>query len=235
RPYTKLKKGKEVVSFSAIPRDRRPDKKSPLRSPVSFHRAGQTRPSAVRALILYPMNALVEDQMVRLRKALDSRAAREGMQDFFNGNRIFFGRSTGPTPVTGHHIHPGLESVLAATPQELVGHTTYFPGHRKADEAGNVSLEDVRESELDRRKRRLEELFDFLVDTEEGEAQARLYAIDHATRERFKKECAEAHPDASVPFGGEEFVKIAQKCGKRDAATIRASFRDLVKREPTAS
>ena len=30
------------------------------------------RLKAVRALILYPMNALVEDQLVRLRKALDS-------------------------------------------------------------------------------------------------------------------------------------------------------------------
>lgn len=35
-------------------------------------RAGETRPSALRALVLYPMNALVEDQLARLRKALDS-------------------------------------------------------------------------------------------------------------------------------------------------------------------
>ena len=32
------------------------------------------RPPAVRALILYPMNALVEDQLVRLRRALDGPA-----------------------------------------------------------------------------------------------------------------------------------------------------------------
>ena len=39
---------------------------------VSFLRANEAenRPKAVRALILYPMNALVEDQMVRLRRAL---------------------------------------------------------------------------------------------------------------------------------------------------------------------
>ena len=35
-------------------------------------RGHEKRPAAVRALILYPMNALVEDQMSRLRKALDS-------------------------------------------------------------------------------------------------------------------------------------------------------------------
>ena len=40
-------------------------------------RADETgRLSGIRALVLYPMNALVEDQLVRLRKALDSEAAR---------------------------------------------------------------------------------------------------------------------------------------------------------------
>jgi ATP-dependent helicase YprA (DUF1998 family) len=33
---------------------------------------GESRPAAVRALLLYPMNALVEDQLSRLRVALDS-------------------------------------------------------------------------------------------------------------------------------------------------------------------
>ncbi|MEG9340523.1 DEAD/DEAH box helicase [Klebsiella pneumoniae] len=48
------------------------------------------RPKAVRALILYPMNALVEDQMVRMRRALDSREAHEAMDLHLGGNRIFF-------------------------------------------------------------------------------------------------------------------------------------------------
>lgn len=64
------------------------------------------RPKAVRALILYPLNALVEDQMVRLRKALDSPDAQEVMDKHFNGNRIFFGRYTGKSPVTGFETHP---------------------------------------------------------------------------------------------------------------------------------
>lgn len=66
------------------------------------------RPKAVRAMILYPLNALVEDQMVRLRKAVDSPEARAVMDSRFNGNRIFFGRYTGKTPVTGFQEHPRL-------------------------------------------------------------------------------------------------------------------------------
>ena len=60
-------------------------------------RTGETRPSAIRALILYPMNALVEDQMSRLRAALDSREARACLDKHLDGNRIFFGRYTGST------------------------------------------------------------------------------------------------------------------------------------------
>ena len=65
-------------------------------------RGHETRPAAVRALILYPMNALVEDQLSRLRRALDSQQARQWCDAHINGNRIYFGRYTGNTPVPGH-------------------------------------------------------------------------------------------------------------------------------------
>jgi len=71
--------------------------------------------AAVRALILYPMNALVEDQMSRLRKALDSGAygaddanpPKHGARNWYAANlaagqRIYFGRYNGETPVPGH-------------------------------------------------------------------------------------------------------------------------------------
>lgn len=61
------------------------------------HRKGETRPAAIRALILYPMNALMEDQMTRLRQALDSPEARKLLDHRLNGNLIFFGRYTGMT------------------------------------------------------------------------------------------------------------------------------------------
>jgi DEAD/DEAH box helicase domain-containing protein len=63
------------------------------KSPLEWRptRAATTRPAAVRALVLYPTNALVEDQITRLRRAirtlgrLDDRA------------RVWFGRYTGST------------------------------------------------------------------------------------------------------------------------------------------
>lgn len=71
-------------------------------------RRREARPAAIRALVLYPMNALVEDQMVRLRKTLDSTEAREVMDHRLGGNRIFFGQYTGATPVTGYEQHPRI-------------------------------------------------------------------------------------------------------------------------------
>lgn len=66
-------------------------------------RQGETRVAAVRSLILYPMNALVEDQMTRLRKALDGDEVRRffDKSEGLKGNRIFFGRYNGNTPVAG--------------------------------------------------------------------------------------------------------------------------------------
>lgn len=55
-------------------------------------RHAETRPAAVRALVLYPTNALVEDQMTRLRRAV--RSLREQSP----GAPIWFGRYTGITP-----------------------------------------------------------------------------------------------------------------------------------------
>ena len=58
------------------------------------------RPAAVRAIVVYPMNALVEDQLSRLRKALDSDDARNVLSGY-NDNRIYFGRYNGTSPVSG--------------------------------------------------------------------------------------------------------------------------------------
>jgi ATP-dependent helicase YprA (DUF1998 family) len=59
------------------------------------------RPAAVRALVLYPMNALVEDQLVRLRRALDGPVARDWLRARRPGQRFYFGRYTSQTPVPG--------------------------------------------------------------------------------------------------------------------------------------
>lgn len=59
------------------------------------------RQAAVRTMILYPMNALVDDQLIRLREALDSDAVRDWLTRNRRGHRFYFGRYTSATPVTG--------------------------------------------------------------------------------------------------------------------------------------
>ncbi|MGG5890715.1 DEAD/DEAH box helicase [Falsiroseomonas sp. HC035] len=99
----------EAVQWPAAPRGFLGDQwwiTSPDRFRLRRDKEPEGRPKAMRALVLYPMNALVEDQLARLRKALDSDEARSVMDERFGGNRIFFGRYTGATPVTGHLLHP---------------------------------------------------------------------------------------------------------------------------------
>jgi hypothetical protein len=98
--------GRPVDKYTDLPN--RPLKRNQDSSPFVPQRIGESngRPPAVRAMILYPMNALVEDQLARLRRALDSDAARACMDRFFKANRIFLGKYTSATPVTGHHRHP---------------------------------------------------------------------------------------------------------------------------------
>jgi len=98
--------GKPFESFSKLPAARRPLKKNPHADPFVLHRDGERRPAAVRCLVLYPMNALVEDQLSRLRKALDSEQVHTVLDEEIAGNRIFFGRYTSDTPVTGFNVHP---------------------------------------------------------------------------------------------------------------------------------
>lgn len=61
---------------------------SPAWTPL---RRSESRPAAVRALVLYPTNALVEDQMTRLRKAVRRLGA------WRSDRPIWFGRYTGVT------------------------------------------------------------------------------------------------------------------------------------------
>ena len=77
-------------------------------APRVAQRGHERRTAAVRALILYPLNALVEDQLGRLREALDSPGARAWLQARRHGNRIYFGRYTGRTPVSGNRSNANL-------------------------------------------------------------------------------------------------------------------------------
>jgi ATP-dependent helicase YprA (DUF1998 family) len=61
----------------------------------------RARPSAVRALLLYPLNALIEDQLSRIRKACDNDQARQWFAGPFSGHRFWFGRYNSVAPVSG--------------------------------------------------------------------------------------------------------------------------------------
>ena len=57
--------------------------------------------SGARALLLYPLNALVEDQLKRLRSVLTAPAVTAWLDRERDGNRVTFGRYTGLTPIAG--------------------------------------------------------------------------------------------------------------------------------------
>ncbi|MET8046563.1 DEAD/DEAH box helicase [Streptosporangium sp. NPDC005286] len=82
-------------------------------APYVPHREGERgRPRAVRAMILYPTNALVDDQLVRLRRALDGETARAWLDANRGGHRFYFGRYTGATPVLGRPDQTGAVKQL---------------------------------------------------------------------------------------------------------------------------
>jgi Lhr-like helicase len=69
----------------------------------SFQRTYEqgTRAVAIRALLLYPLNALIEDQLGRIREACDSRVPRAWINSHLRGHRFWFGRYNANTPVPG--------------------------------------------------------------------------------------------------------------------------------------
>lgn len=73
------------------------DSTDPTSKYKACQRDGEQRPSAIRSLLLYPMNALVADQVGRLRKALDSDDVRQFLDNQCGGHRIFFGSYNGST------------------------------------------------------------------------------------------------------------------------------------------
>ena len=61
-----------------------------------FQRRNENREAAIRCLMLFPLNALVEDQKTRLRK-LFTGTSNEKLKNLINGNQIYFGSYTGKT------------------------------------------------------------------------------------------------------------------------------------------
>ena len=79
---------------------------------------------AIRGLILYPLNALVEDQLRRLRSTLDADSApswniHHWLDTQRGRNRILFGRYTGQTPVSGELGSSNARNRLRTHLQEM--------------------------------------------------------------------------------------------------------------------
>ncbi len=86
--------------------------------PQRTHEAGGRLPG-LRALVLYPLNALAEDQIARLRVALDGDPVRRWLEAKRPGNRFWFGRYTGWTPIPGRRDRNGAEGELRAEMQRI--------------------------------------------------------------------------------------------------------------------
>ena len=94
------------------------------------------RPQAVRALILYPLNALVEDQLRRLRLTLNAPEVHQWLDTHRHGNRITFGRYNGQTPVPGSFDDKGAQKRLAAWMRDLARQShdlQALPPHKQAE------------------------------------------------------------------------------------------------------
>lgn len=98
-------------------------------APRLSQRAHETRPPAIRALILYPLNALVEDQVSRLRDGFEGPHALTWLDNHRSGNRFYFGRYTGRTPISGMYtanrlgqLRDELRSIDQAA-QQVAGHS----------------------------------------------------------------------------------------------------------------
>jgi hypothetical protein len=132
-------------------------------------RSGETRPPAIRALILYPMNALVEDQMSRLRQALDSQEARDCLDQHLNGNRIFFGRYTGRSKGGHSYLRP-YEKALRP---DQKGGTTTTVAQKVLGSGDPTTISDWKQSVARSRQRRIEDVLIELASLDDLEAAIR--------------------------------------------------------------
>jgi DEAD/DEAH box helicase domain-containing protein len=106
-------------------------------------RSRATRPAAVRAFILYPTNALVEDQITRLRKALRVIANHP------DGHQLWFGRYTGATLGSGE-VPSGSrdKQKVAAAARDLRETVAEYDALRDHDGIDLAQFGDPRQGEM---------------------------------------------------------------------------------------
>lgn len=119
----------------------------------------ENRPAALRALMLYPLNALIEDQLGRIRRACDTEQIRGWLGQRQLGARIWFGRYTSITPVSGLESNPNKRKELRRRMRQM----------EKDWERGKVSA----------RQRGDEEILSYFQDPEGSEMWSRWDMQDH--------------------------------------------------------
>ncbi len=111
----------------------RPERWSPVRS--------AERESAVRAIVLYPMNALVEDQVARLRRALRRIVA-------LGGPHLWLGRYTGATLGGTSMPDRGRHRNLSQVAEEVRGMVSEIDGVAGLGDDLTSQMSDPRANEL---------------------------------------------------------------------------------------
>lgn len=92
----------EAPLWASVTDQERPGRFDPQKKGWLHSRRHEPRPAAMRGIILYPMNALVNDQLSRLRRILARGASPEWQKQHWHGNVIHFGMYTGLSLPTGH-------------------------------------------------------------------------------------------------------------------------------------
>jgi len=106
-------------------------------------RKNSTRKPSIKAIILYPMNALVDDQMTRLRKALDSIDSEEFYREYCDNHRVYFGQYNGATPISSEISTQAKHNELR---EKLIELQLYWDKIQTVISNGNLSenqIEDI--------------------------------------------------------------------------------------------
>ena len=105
--------------------------------------------------------------------------------------------------------------------------SVHFPGHKRAGSDGDVAYEAVWQDELDRRRRRLDRLFEHMVGFERGQQQARLHALDAQAQADHQRSIREWEHKHGKTTSKDVYLDLAQRAGKR---TLSGALKDYGKR-----
>ena len=103
---------------------------------------------AMRAMVLYPLNALVEDQLRRLRRTLDSDGIHHWLDSERGGNRITFGRYTGQTPIPGNPSNARAVQRLRSRLREIAAESAAVRDDRELEEEVRYYFPNIEGGEM---------------------------------------------------------------------------------------